>query len=826
MKQELFTKLYVGLFTGIAVMLMVLFYYFTDKTVEAENRAKVITAHMSSQALVDKLDRAFYERYGDVQAFAYNQLAVQALEKKSNTPELQRFINQMTQYYALYDLMILCDKEGSILAINTQDRNHEAVNTQPLLGKNMREEEWFQACMWGGNQKKPWYSDFEVNLYVASVYQNKGDGMAFAAPVKNSQGEIQGVWYNFANWQETTGQIVQETEAELRKTDPKARIFLTNRAGRIIYASDPAFIQGVVLTPTLTSQANASFFQKGTTYTDDFVTQWSTGKGAYTFAGNQWKAATLLSRSCISIDVFWSGKMLMISCIVLLINALMIFATYMLARRSTRQLRYIAIIRHALEQIARGAVVRIPAAFKTKDEIGQIGQSISILAEALKAKTVFSDEIARGNLDVELTGISTEDMLGNSLLNMRTQLKKTHDEQLLQNWTTQGVNQMLEILNNATDINELSQQVVTLLIQYLNANQGAIFIAQNEKKNTYLKMTACYAYGRKKFFEEAAILRPGQGLAGQAYLERTYIYLEEVPENYIQITSGLGESVPRCILIMPLLTNEGVEGVIEIASLFYLKKYEIDFVQKVAENIAFTLRNKKYTQQVVALLEESQSNTEMMHAQEEEMRQNMEEMVAIQEELHRKEKEAHSLLEGITNACIMIEFTMTGQIIATNENFVELFGYTAEEIEGKHHCMFVEEDYADSQEYHDFWTDIQTGNIHTSTLKRYKKDGTEVWLHATYAPIFTAHGEPIKVIKLAMDVTQIYLLKNEVDYKANTMDAYEQEMEKVFRELEMNYELVEAYEDEMKHVFTEMQAYAARLTELEGRSVPAIPVRK
>jgi transcriptional regulator with GAF, ATPase, and Fis domain len=123
------------------------------------------------------------------------------------------------------------------------------------------------------------------------------------------------------------------------------------------------------------------------------------------------------------------------------------------------------------------------------------------------------------------------------------------------------------------------------------------------------------------------------------------VYLTQLPPSYLQITSGLGESSPKCLLIVPLKIQDKVEGVLEIASFQEMKDYEIAFVEKLAETIAASISGVKINARTRTLLEDAQMQSEVMRAQEEEMRQNMEELIATQEEMKRKETEYLALLD-------------------------------------------------------------------------------------------------------------------------------------------------------------------------------------
>jgi methyl-accepting chemotaxis protein len=110
-------------------------------------------------------------------------------------------------------------------------------------------------------------------------------------------------------------------------------------------------------------------------------------------------------------------------------------------------------------------------------------------------------------------------------------------------------------------------------------------------------------------------------------------------------------------------------------------------------------------------------------------------------------------VEAIYRSQAVIEFDMDGTILTANDNFLEVMGYTLEEIRGEHHSMFVETGERGSAEYRQFWRTLNEGKYQVAEYKRLAKGGREVWIQASYNPIFDAQGRPVKVIKFATDVT-------------------------------------------------------------------------
>jgi methyl-accepting chemotaxis protein len=110
-------------------------------------------------------------------------------------------------------------------------------------------------------------------------------------------------------------------------------------------------------------------------------------------------------------------------------------------------------------------------------------------------------------------------------------------------------------------------------------------------------------------------------------------------------------------------------------------------------------------------------------------------------------------IRAIDRAQAVIEFDLEGRVITANKNFLDIFGYSLDDVVGKHHRIFCDPGYAESPEYAQFWQKLGRGEYEADEFKRITKDGAEVWLQATYNPIFDMEGRPLKVVKFASDIT-------------------------------------------------------------------------
>ncbi|MBX2844238.1 MAG: PAS domain S-box protein [Flammeovirgaceae bacterium] len=365
----------------------------------------------------------------------------------------------------------------------------------------------------------------------------------------------------------------------------------------------------------------------------------------------------------------------------------------------------------------------------------------------------FAKLITEGDLNSQFQPIE-DDTLGMALLGMRENLREGKKRESEEKFINIGIAETSEILrNNAGDLEELSFKLISFLVKYLESNQGGIFLL--DEKEMDLELKACYAYDRKKFLEKK--IGKGEGLVGQCFLEGDVIELTEIPDDYVSITSGLGESKPANLLLVPIKNDQVIEGVLEIASFAQPERFKVDFLIKICENIAGTVTSSRINAKTKGLFEKSKEQAQKLVEQEEERRQNMEELTASQEELQRKSNEFEIRLETLNTSGIgTIEFDLSGNILEANDSYCKMLNYKKEELVGKHHRTLVDSGFARSSEYKKFWKDLTQGIVQNGQFKTLNKSGQPVELIGTYSIMRDIHNKIIGIQKFAFNTTLVF----------------------------------------------------------------------
>lgn len=428
---------------------------------------------------------------------------------------------------------------------------------------------------------------------------------------------------------------------------------------------------------------------------------------------------------------------------------------------------------------------------QTGDELQKMSDSLNKVVDGLRKTESFALEIGNGNLEHDYELLGSRDQLGKALIAMRDSLKKSRDaeekrkkEESLRNWATEGIAKFAEILRQDNDdIKKLSFNVMSNLINYLDVNQGAMFVLNNDDENhVYYELTTAIAYGRQKYMNNQVEI--GQGLVGRCAYEQKTIFLKEVPEDYVNITSGLGTANPRCVLIAPCILNDEVFGIIEIAAFKTLEKYEIEFVEKLGESIGATISSVKINEKTTRLLRASQQQSEELAAQEEEMRQNLEEMQATQEDLQRQNQLNEEMKASLTQQSALLNSLLgtipdyiyfkdeQSKFLKISESMKHLFhANSVADIIGK-----TDFDFKSHEEAQKYFNDEQNiiktkKGIKNQLQREVGLDGTVQWNSVTKMPLMDDNGNCIGTFGISKDVTALKELELESSKKQAELES-------------------------------------------------------
>jgi methyl-accepting chemotaxis protein len=459
---------------------------------------------------------------------------------------------------------------------------------------------------------------------------------------------------------------------------------------------------------------------------------------------------------------------------------LLIFAAWKISDDITKPL---LVTTEVLKNIAQGDIdVEKLNEIGTQDVVHDITNSVNLLIEGLNKTTQFAREIGKGNLDVNFELLGSKDILGKSLIDMRESLQKAqlHEKQRKieddkRSWASNGIAKFSEILRKNNDnLNELSYDLISNLVDYLGANQGGLFSLNDEDENdVFIELSACCAFDRRKYHQHR--IEMGDGLVGMCVQEGQTVYMTDIPDNYIEITSGMGDSNPKSLLIVPLKLNDKTYGVIEIASFKEFDQYQIEFVEKLGENIASTISNVKINVSTSSLLEKFQQQAEEMKAQEEELRQNLEELQSTQEEMDRikqdeikKTKDLMHTIEENQKLLVDILDKIPGTISLKDENGVylivntplaKLFNKTVSEIIG--HTDFDIHPYESAKSFRDSDLEVMQKGENTS-IQEISKNGETTYFRFTKMPFYNRTTGQTGLLSITYDISDVKNLENQL----------------------------------------------------------------
>jgi len=268
--------------------------------------------------------------------------------------------------------------------------------------------------------------------------------------------------------------------------------------------------------------------------------------------------------------------------------------------------------------------------------------SVNAMANSLTAQVRNIADVAtavtKGDLTRQITveAQGELDELKTNINQMIANLKETTERNQEQDWLKTNLAKFSRMMQGQKDLESVSRLIMSELTPLVSAHHGAFFIMDAEAGTPTLRLLASYAYRARKHVGNRFAI--GEGLVGQAALEKQPILLQNVPDDYIQITSGLGEAPPRNILVLPILFEGEVKAVIELASFLPFSQIHQTFLDQLAESIGVVLNMISANMRTEELLEQSQKLTQELQSQSKELQQQQDELKRSNSELEAQAK--------------------------------------------------------------------------------------------------------------------------------------------------------------------------------------------
>ncbi len=281
-----------------------------------------------------------------------------------------------------------------------------------------------------------------------------------------------------------------------------------------------------------------------------------------------------------------------------------------------------------------GGQAEVPGAAGTwralTDNVNAMANSLTLQVRAIAdvATAVTRGDLSR-QIAVEAQGELDE--LKNNLNQMIVNLKSTTEKNSEQDWLKTNLAKFSRMMQGQKDLEAVSKLIMSELTPLVSAHHGAFYIMDDDNNTPVLKLIASYAYKERKHVGNRFFL--GEGLVGQAALEKKPILLTNVPDDYIRISSGLGEAPPRNVLVLPVLFEGDVKAVIELASFLPFSQIHQLFLDQFAESVGVVINMIAANMRTAELLEQSQSLTLELQSQSEELRNQQEELKKSNAEL-------------------------------------------------------------------------------------------------------------------------------------------------------------------------------------------------
>jgi methyl-accepting chemotaxis protein len=362
-------------------------------------------------------------------------------------------------------------------------------------------------------------------------------------------------------------------------------------------------------------------------------------------------------------------------------------------------------------------------------ELNRLSQALNAIIDRRKEIYETANAIQHDNYLRNLEALSDDDLTAPAInqINKKLQQIEAENDQReteneIRNWQRKGQLEIAEIQRTGSNETEdLSFNLIRTLVKYTEALLGAIYIKRFENSGkAYLELSGAYAFEERRNLDTRFQL--GESIVGTCALEKKKIYLDNLPDNYIKIGSGMGSGKPSFLGVFPIFSQEKLVAVSEIGFMKRPEEYKLNFIEQLGENIGAWLSAAENQKRTRKLLNISQEKTR---------------------ELSEKEAELDSMLKAINRTVLTVQYAPDGKFISANELYYETTGYNYDDLKDTNVLDLVKDQ---KEELIEIIEKVTRGESIEQSVTRYTKSGEAMHMKATYSPYYNSEGKITRVI--------------------------------------------------------------------------------
>jgi CheY-like chemotaxis protein/signal transduction histidine kinase/HAMP domain-containing protein len=274
-----------------------------------------------------------------------------------------------------------------------------------------------------------------------------------------------------------------------------------------------------------------------------------------------------------------------------------------------------------------------------KDLTENVNQLAANLTNQMRAIGEVATAVTRGDLSrsIQVEARGEMSYLKDNINEMIRNLKETTQKNAQQDWLKTNLARFTRLLQGQRDLQAVTKLILSELAPLITAHHGVFYMMDSEGNDARLRLIASYGYRSSRKLPTSFL--PGEGLVGQCALEKTRIWLTDVPRDYIQVSSGLGAAPPTNIVVLPILFEQQVKAVIEIASLDRFTETHLSFLDQLMESIGVVLNTIEANSRTESLLTQSQSLAQELQQTNQELAEKARLLSEQNIEVERKNRE-------------------------------------------------------------------------------------------------------------------------------------------------------------------------------------------